>query len=312
MSYAGSVRIWKTLRNSGVYILLFIFCALSAMRDVYSEFLFKGESDLDPFYLLFVFSSITQIVSGSGVVFQYARHTDRKFLFSRKDINGLLWVNFYTLIAYVTFFLAIDTDAGAGIISLVDYGSSPLLTALVAVFLLNIKLDRIYWLGALVGITGILMLFFNRIGDYQGPISVLWLGIIFAIVSSLSSAFYRVYLKRLLNRGISKLAILFLRLFGVTFLLAGYLIVQPDAIDLEILPQLILLGLFSFTMPLLLILSVLQNTDIRHFSLLLFLIPAFTYLFSALLGHTEFFFLDILAAGFILMGVSLERYYQKS
>jgi threonine/homoserine efflux transporter RhtA len=119
----------------------------------------------------------------------------------------------------------------------------------------------------------------------------------------LSSAIYRVYFKILLQRGLSKAEIVFLRLCGVTLVLGGILLVQNDLFRADLLLQTSILGLLGFTLPLFLILNIIQRLEISSFAMLLFLYPTTTFMMSAALGYTQFHGSDVLATVVIAFGV---------
>src|SRR5262249_51769394 len=161
--------------------------------------------------------------------------------------------------------------------------SGPILTALVGVYLADEKLDWVFARSAVVALAGLALLAEPRVST--GQVSVFWvLGFTFALLSSLSSAIYRVYFKVLLDRGLSKTALIFLRLIGLTVILGLALVVRSDLFRTDLLVTTAAIGLLGFTIPLFLIISVIQRVEIKSFAMMLFLLPLLTFAFSTSFG----------------------------
>lgn len=282
------------------YVAFGAFCALSSARDVISEALFKNHTyNASPVFVLFVYCVVTQCVAGAVLL---ARHPFQctKWITGRE--NYLIRLNGFTLAAFFFYFLAINSPLGAAMNSFVDYGSSPAFTAIVGTLLGQERLDRTFAISALVSLAGILVLSAPRV--YIDEFSLLWVvGLSFSFISSISSAFYRVYYKLLLVDGMTKSAVIFIRLFGITIALGAILLIRPELFRVDLLAETAILGFVGFTLPLFLTLIIIQRLTIRSFAMLLFAVPVLTFLLSASVGYAHLFVSDIVAAGLAVLGV---------
>src|SRR5262245_14208586 len=192
------------------YVAFAAFCALSSTRDVISEALFKNDTyNASPVFVLFVYSVVTQCIAGAMLLIGLPFQRTEQIVGPRKHFLGL---NGFTLGAFFFYFLAISSPLGAAMNSFVDYGSSPAFTAIVGALLAQEQLDRTFAISALVSLAGIIVLSAPRV--YIDEFSLLWLaGLALSLLSSISSAFYRVYYKLLLLGGATKSAVIFMRLF---------------------------------------------------------------------------------------------------
>jgi drug/metabolite transporter (DMT)-like permease len=280
------------------------FCALSSARDVISEALFKNNTyNASPVFVLFVYSLVTQCVAGAVLLLgQRSQGTEE----SAYGAPYLLKLNGFTLAAFLFYFLAIDSPVGAAMNSFVDYGSSPTFTAIVGALLAHERLDRIFVVSALVSLAGIIVLSAPRvhIDEFSWLFAV---GLVLSLLSSISSAFYRVYFRLLLVRGSSKSAVIFIRMFGLTIVLGVILLFQPKLFRVDLLTETALLGFIGFTLPLFLSLTIIQRLAIRSFAMLFFAMPALTLLFSASLGYAHVFGSDIIAGSLAIFGVILHE-----
>jgi Glycosyl hydrolase 108 len=132
-------------------------------------------------------------------------------------------------------------------------------------------------------------------------------GLAFSLLSSLSSAFYRVYFRLLLVRGMMKSAVIFFRLFGLTVALGGILLVRPDLFRSDLLLKTSILGLVGFTVPLFLSLTIIQRLTLRSFAILLFALPAITFFLSASMGYAQLFPSDVAAGALAIIGIVLHE-----
>jgi drug/metabolite transporter (DMT)-like permease len=286
------------------YVAFVVFCFLSAARDVLSEVFFKGQTNgNNPVFVLFVYVFITQVIAGAICVVNRARWVAAyvAILNSKKE---LIFLNIFTLTAYLFYFLAIKSPLGAALNTFVDYGFSPVLTALVGVHLAGERLGRGFGWAALTAGAGLLIMVIPRF--HVEHISSLWfVGAGLALLSSLSTSYCRVYFKILLEKGLDKSSIIFLRLIGPTVILGLFLLVMPELIHLDHIAETVIVGIFGFTIPLFLILNVVQRVNIGGLSMLLFLFPALTLMFSWFLGYAHLFISDVGAGAVILLGVAM-------
>jgi drug/metabolite transporter (DMT)-like permease len=297
-------------RRTTAYLAFAAFCCLSSSRDVISEFLFKDKLyDANPVFILFVYSAVTQAVAVitwlGGLIVGPA-----KPMFHLQVIGKeVLLLNFFTLMAFLFYFIAIDSPVGAAVNSFVDYGSSPIFTAIIGVILMGERLDKAFLLTATIAGVGIVVLAAPRLHVDSVHLGIL--GLVLALLSSLSSGFYRVYFKVLLEKGLSKSAIVFLRLMAITLLLGGILFVRPELFRADILFKTALIGVLGFAIPLFLSLGALQRLAVRSYAMLLFLLPALTYALSASFGYGQLYVSDLFAGGLILLGVAVHETLMK-
>src|ERR1700684_519848 len=136
------------MRVSGrttAYLAFAGFCILSSCRDVLSEILFKDQQyDASPVFVLFVYSAVTQAVAVAVFVSRLVSGDLNPRPSLRSACKEILLLNFFTLAAFLLYFVAIDSPVGAAVNSFVDYGSSPIFTAMVGILLMQERLDRIF------------------------------------------------------------------------------------------------------------------------------------------------------------------------
>jgi drug/metabolite transporter (DMT)-like permease len=285
------------------YIAIVAFCALSSARDVISEFFFKGQAyKASPIFVLFVYSTVTQLVG--VVVFALSPKASRPTSAELgKARNAIVYLNLFTAAAFALYFAAIRLPLGAAMNSFVDYGSGPIFTALVGAQMLHERLDRSFVYVCVASLAGLLFLGVPRIESEQA--SAQWLlGVGCALLSSVAGAYYTIYYKMLIVRGIPKSLIITLRLVFLTVILGFLLIMNQELFRVDLLISTAILGLIGFTLPLFLILNVVQRVTIRRYSILLFLVPALTLIFSIVAGYEALRALDVLGAGILILAVS--------
>lgn len=292
---------WRLSERAIAYLAFFGFCALSAVRDVLSELIFKDPTyDANPVFVLFVYGAVTQVVAAL-IIIAPASLPVRQQAHVRLVKKELILINVFTLAAFLFYFLAISSPLGSALNASVDYGSSPVFTAAMGAILAKEAPNRRFYLLATASLVGVIVLAAPRL--QADHVSVLWvLGLLASLLSSASSACYRVYFRLLLQRGMGKAVIVFVRLIGLTTFLGLYLVLMPDLFHAELLIKTALLGLVGFTAPLFLVLTVIQRVEIPRFAMLLFLFPALTYLLSSIMGYGDFYVSDLFAAG-VLTGI---------
>jgi drug/metabolite transporter (DMT)-like permease len=284
------------------YMAFAAFCLFSSARDVLSEALFKNHSyDASPVFVVFVYSIVTQCIAGALVLVQRPVQRTKQII---EHGRRFVLLNFFTLAAFFLYFLAINSPLGAAVNSFVDYGSSPALTAIVGSMLAQERLDKVFAVSALLSVAGIVVLGAPRI--YVDHFSFFWVtGLVLCLLSSISSAFYRVYYRLLLLGGETKSAIIFVRLFGLTTVLGFVLLARPELFRSDLLTETVVIGLVGFTLPLFLTLTILQNMTIPSFSMLLFCLPILTFVLSASIGYARLFPSDLLAGTLTIVGLVL-------
>jgi drug/metabolite transporter (DMT)-like permease len=296
----------RRLRGRTVaYFAFGAFCVLSAARDVLSETLFKDQAyNASPIFVLFVYCVITQLVAGAVLLFT---RPVQALPGSVSSTAQVIWLNGFTLAAFLFYFLAIDSPIGAAVNSFVDYGSGPVFTAVVGVLLAGERLDLTFAICAVLSVGGIVVLGLPRVTITE--FNLLWIGgLALSLLSSLSSAFYRAYFKLLLTAGMTKSAVIFARLFGLTIVLGSVLLIKPHLFRSDLLINTCVLGLIGFTLPLFLTLTIIERLTIRSFAVLLFALPAITFFLSAVLGYDRLFPSDVVAGALTLAGVAVHEH----
>jgi drug/metabolite transporter (DMT)-like permease len=287
------------------YLAVAAFCLLTSLRDVISEDLFKDRLyEASPVFVLFVYSIETQLLAGIALFATRRRELQNLTLDVWKDLG---WLNFFTLSAFLSYFLAIASPLGASLNSFIDYGIGPIFTAVVAIVVAGERVGSTFVITVAISILGIILLAEPRV-QVTG-LSLAWLaGSLFSLLSSLSTAFFRVYFRILLNKGLSKSAMMFLRLIATSSVLGITLALKPDLFRLDLLGSAIILGAVGFTLPLFLVLAILQRIALGNYAMLLFCVPVTTYLLSALFGFGRFYATDLIAAGLIFGSVGLHEF----
>lgn len=296
------INVTKISDRIAAYLAIVAFCALSAARDVISEFFFKSETyQASPVFVLFVYSAVTQLVG--LVIFAFSPAASRpKIAELKENKNEIIYLNLFTAAAFALYFAAIRLPLGAGMNAFVDYGTGPIFTALVGVHMLHERLDRRFVYVCVASLAGLLFLNIPRFQVEQA--SAQWLlGIGCALLSAVAGAYYTIYYKILLERKLPKSLIITLRLVCLTVILGLALAINQSLFRTDLLIPTVILGLIGFTLPLFLILTIVQRVTIRQYSVLLFLVPALTLLFSIGAGYERLRIFDLLGAGVIVIAV---------
>jgi drug/metabolite transporter (DMT)-like permease len=154
-------------KHTVAYLVLAGFCLLSSVRDVLSEVLFKHHVyESNPVFVLFVYSIVTQIVA--GVMIFAARIPLAVRLSTFHGVRYELFsLNLFTLTAFLFYFLAINSPLGAAVNAFVDYGSSPVLTALVGAYFTGMRLNQEFAWAAVVCLLGLVILRVRTHNDSQ-------------------------------------------------------------------------------------------------------------------------------------------------
>lgn len=293
------------MNNKSKYALFLTFCLLSSSRDSISEFLFKGENNqLSPIYVLFIFSIFTQIAALFNIFFLKNERAGFVNLIAKNGYKEILALNFFTLGAFLMYFLAISSPVGAAVNSLIDYGTAPFFTAIIGGFLLKQNISKDFYINSTICAVGVYIIFKNSIINIENQMIIqLIIGFFCALASSIFSAVYRIYFKRLLNIGLSKSLIIFSRLLGLSLVSGFIILMNPQLWNQEALIMVIFVGILGFSVPLFISLYVLQRVSIEHFSILLFCLPLVTALETMGLGYYKITWEFLLGATLILIGI---------
>jgi drug/metabolite transporter (DMT)-like permease len=287
-----------------VYAAFSAFCLLSSIRDVLSEAMFKHQSyDASPIFVLFVYGIVTQAVAGLALLATWIKSSE-SWSWPHAVKREIALLNLFTMAAFLFYFLAIQSPIGAALNAFIDYGSGPIFTAIVGAALVGEPLGGRFALSAALSTVGLLLLEIRRF--YADDLSGVSLtGTMLALLSSVAGAFYQVYFKVLLQKGMTKSSIILLRLMGITLVLGVILLARPALFRYDLLLDTALIGLFGFALPLFLTLTVIQHVKIQSFAMLLFSYPVLTLLISQSMGYAQTYVSDIIAGGLILTGIAV-------
>jgi len=285
---------------------LLAFCVLSALRDVLSEdWLKRGEGDLSPVFLLFVYSVVTQVVAAGFRRTRWASSAEKTGR-GRSHLD-LALLNGFTLLGFLTFFLAIETDLGSAMNAFVDYGTSPIFTAIGGFLLVGQRVERAFWASSVVSICGIAVLIFERQHGVGTLNASVLLGVGYAITSAVSTAVCRVLFSRLLAEGRTKSEIMLHRMWALSATLGAVLLFRPELVRPDLALQIALLGLVGFTVPLFMVLVIAERLRIDQMANLFFLLPVITYLLAWTRGLYEPTAASLLAMVAVCMAVTSYR-----
>lgn len=112
----------------------------------------------------------------------------------KRDIPTIFWVGFLGFTVYHVFLNYGEQTVSAGAASLI-VSFTPVITALLAVFLLKERLNVFGWAGIAVSVSGVALISFGESGGIA-----LGTGSLLVLVSSLGSSLYNVFQKPLLKR----------------------------------------------------------------------------------------------------------------
>ena len=183
--------------------------------------------------------ALLRFIVGSASMALYAK--TRGFgLPEKRDILAILWVGFLGFTVYHVFLNYGEQTVSAGAASLI-VSFTPVITALLAVFLLKERLNVFGWAGIAVSVAGVALISFGESGGIT-----LGTGSLLVLVSSLGSSLYNVFQKPLLKRydpvALTTYAMIAGTLFMLVFLpgLAGVVREAPLGATLSV----VYLGIF--------------------------------------------------------------------
>lgn len=137
--------------------------------------------------------ALLRFIVGSASMALYAKA--RGFaLPEKRDVPTILWVGFLGFTVYHVFLNYGEQTVSAGAASLI-VSFTPVITALLAVFLLKERLNLFGWAGITVSVAGVALISFGESGGIA-----LGTGSLLVLVSSLGSSLYNVFQKPLLKR----------------------------------------------------------------------------------------------------------------
>jgi len=279
----------EAIRRKDYYLSiagLVIFAALSAGRDVFAKELFK-QSKMRPAFATFFICIV------SWIIFYVTASVARKgpYLFddfrrASREIKVLVyWSNVLTLIGFLTALMAIDAT-NAYVSALIDYGGSPIITALLAMAILRETSSRGALIGLSVSLVGVIMLVGGLVGGTEVKISAREsvIGTLCAIVSAVAFGLNQVVNKRLVVYGLVREKLWLLRL-PLAVVVLGVFAVTKGMPDLDSWAVLVVWAAVGTTAPLFLLVFAFEHLRVSNIASFLFLVPLFTFIGSWSFRH---------------------------
>lgn len=224
------------------------------------------------------------------------------------DMGVLGFVNIVVSMGLIQFGLLYTNASTAAVI----FSGNPLFVALFAALLLQERVGLEKWLGMAVGLSGVIVLFLDKIklpvGSILGPILVLLSAIIFA--------WYTVLGKRQTLRGVDSLVMTSISfLAGCLFLLPLMLGLKIPLLKLEpnLLPHLFYLGILTTGVAYMLYFYGLAHVNTTSGALIYFLKPVMAAIFSVIILHETLnlnFYLGTLIILAALIIVNFKQFFR--
>lgn len=288
----------KTVNNFGVRMMPVFFVWLWSTGFIGAKY---GLPYAEPFMLLFYRMLITLICLGLITLWFKSSWPSLQSTF-HMAISGLLIHGFYL----GGVFYAIAGDMPAGLVSLI-VGLQPLVTAIVAILILKEKIVSYQWLGLVLGLVGIGLVLFEKLGGAgQLPeFSLLTLG--WALIALVGISLGTVYQKRF-GDGIALIPGTIIQYCAATLLFAlGTCLFESQEVEWNI--QLLLamgwliLGLSIGAI--LLLMQLINRGAASEVASLFYLVPPVTALEAYILFDERFGFLALCGGIMSVFGVAL-------
>ena len=272
--------------RSSVFIFNFL-CLLVASRDVFSHRLLAGA--VDPLWMLLVFccscclySWIFRVIRTGkpGVVKPFLKlDLPHRFIFLKLGI--ITWLVYVATVFGVKYL-------GAAVFNVVDYGGTPLITLVMAFFMMGDKLKRSNLFGTIVALAG-LILFFAASENIDVSSQRWWaIGLVLALVSSFTTSLSYVYQKKQVDAGLTPEEVLLYRFPIPALLMLVWCLIEPPHFELSSLLPLLAISFFGVFLPLWLMCFGFMKESIAQFSVYIFLIPIYTFILGPIIVAGEF------------------------
>ena len=202
----------------------------------------------------------------------------------------------FCLFAYSTLYI------NAGFDSILN-ATTPLWTALIAMIWLKIPLARSQMLGLFIGLMGVVILVWDKIGD---GLSDVWLAIGAVLLATLSYGFAANYSKQRLA-GIPPFVVALGSQFFATIMLFPFAFFYwpPESISLSAWSALIALGVICTGFAFVIYFRLIENVGAAYATSVTFLIPVFGVLWGAVFLHEAISLNMIIGSFVILLGTAL-------
>ncbi|KAF3998506.1 DMT family transporter [Glaciimonas immobilis] len=263
-----------------------------------ASFLFMriGAPEFGPIALIFLRVGIATLVLLPVVRSKVARQQLRSRAWPLLVVGVFGSAIPFCLFAYSTLYI------NAGFDSILN-ATTPLWTALIAMIWLKIPLDRSQVLGLLVGLVGVIILVWDKIGD---GLPEVWLAIGAVLLATLSYGFAANYSKQRLA-GIPPFVVaLGSQFFATVVLLPFALFYWPaGSISLSAWSALLALGVVCTGFAFVIYFRLIENVSAAYATSVTFLIPIFGVLWGALFLSEAVSLNMIVGSVVILLGTAL-------
>ena len=173
--------------------------------------------------------------------------------------------------------------SGATMFSFVDYGSTPLLTIVMAILIVRESPDRRVIVGSAIALAGIAIFFV-----YSSNISwKLNLGLVLAISSATFTAVSTAYQKKQIDSGLHPDTVLMFRFVIPAAIAAVALVIMRPDVVVNDLPVLVVVSFFCFFLPLFFMCCGLTRSTLSKYAPFDFIIPIMTFIIGPILVRSE-------------------------
>ncbi|MEM2722335.1 MAG: DMT family transporter [Thermoplasmata archaeon] len=207
------------------------------------------------------------------------------------------------IVIFMEFWFMGEMVESASLSSIIIY-SYPILNVLLSIIILNEKITKLNFFGSILGLIGIILIFFEEFTIYT------FLGLIFLIISAfgwaLGAIFYKKYMSNI--ELISVNTMQFLYSLPITFLVAifsGPLVLKN--LNLEFFTIVIYMGTLGTSIAMLIYLYFLKKYNVSRISPYLFLVPILSVLLSVLILHEKIAFINYFGILFVIVGIYLSQ-----
>lgn len=257
-----------------------LFVILIALRDVWSSLLISQK--LPPILMLFYFCLFTSVLT-----FIVAARDGVEKIFSGFGNNKSKYIllGILTSTAFGSMMFGISF-IGAFLFTIIEHGLIPFFTFFLGIKLLKEKVDRNHLIGFIMALIGVQLIFIPGIQTSAEGKAQYIMGVVIATVGSLITAITSIQQKQLVDRQQKSFVILFWRFVIPTIVLGGYLIfngVESFSISVKMLPQIFVIAMVGFTLPLYFLLKGFVKSTIISFSIFNLLIPLATIILAVFL-----------------------------
>lgn len=295
------------------YVAFVAFAVLSAVRDAgWARYFAAWPRGAAVSVSLFSGCLATFLVGGALVARREGIRGFRRSLFPYTGgRRHWMAINAATVGGYVAYLAAAGSSIGPGLASFVDFALGPFCTLVAAAWWLSRPVERSTAVAATVAAVGVALFFAPRLAPGTARAGIA-LGLAFALGSAVFGGVFRVFSKKALDHGLSKVDVLVGRFYLLTLVTGAWVCFRPVSVSGTDLLVLAAWGTFGFTVPLLLYLVMLEALPIESAAMLGFLVPLLTCATGAYLGVQPLFRQDALGAILVLGAVVLRERRRRS